>query len=219
MSTSPTSVEAFLDPLVGMTPARVAFRFLAQSPRLPVASSIAFVSTTAFPTVPEPFEQARRLVLALKEGDAGAARECAGIMARHPLLRGFDGIVSPAPRSTPERTAHLALAKALVSRGVGTAVQILVRRSKAVPSSRLLRRQGLPGVPVDQHVDSMESEEPPSVSPVLFVDDVFTSGATLRAAALVLRRAGWEGAIWGATAGYAVPAPSGNPLTSVRFVV
>src|ERR1051325_3598588 len=134
---------------------RLVFRYHAASDRLPVASSLAYVSTTAFPVVPPDFEAARSLVLALKTGsDPQAILECARLLAKHPTLRGFDGIVAPAPRSSPDRAMHLGLCHALVSRGVGSEVSTLVRRTRAVPSSRLLRRQGLPGVPLDEHVNT-----------------------------------------------------------------
>ena len=188
---------------------------------LTVASSIAYVSTTKFPDVDVDFEEARQLVLALKAGDDGAARQCARIMAKHPLLRGFQGIVTPAPRSTAERKAHLLLARLLVSLGVGTEAVPLVKRVQPVPSSRILRQKGLSGVPYETHVETMEAEPDASslTTPILIVDDVFTRGNTLRASATVIRQAGFIGEIMGATAGYNLPAPTGDPYKPTKYVV
>lgn len=188
---------------------------------LRVAGSVAYVSTTKFPVVSPEFEEARKLVLALKTGDQGAARECAKIMSKHPLLRGFKGLVTPAPRSTPDRVAHLYLAKLLVSQGIGFEAAPVVRRIAPVPSSRVLRQNGLKGVPYEEHVRTMEAD--PNIAlantPILIIDDVFTVGNTLRSSATVIRKAGYIGDIIGATAGYNLDVAIGSPYRPMMFTV
>jgi hypothetical protein len=202
--------------------ARVLDRFTFRvASTLKVAGSVAYVSTTKFPVIDPEFEEARKLVLALKMGDPGATRECARIMSKHPLLKGFKGLVTPAPRSTPDRVSHLYLAKLLVSHGVGVEAAPVVRRVAPVPSSRILRQKGLEGVPYEEHVKTMEAD--PSVAlantPILIIDDVFTAGNTLRSSATVIRKAGYIGEILGATAGYNLAAPNGDPYRPMTFTV
>lgn len=206
-----------MDPIAGVLD-RFTFRV---AHTLRVAGSIAYVSTTKFPRVAPEFEEARKLVLALKMGDTGAARECAKIMSKHPLLMGFRGLVTPAPRSTPDRVAHLYLAKLLVAHGIGDEALPVVRRIAPVPSSRILRQKGLEGVPYEEHVRTMEAD--PSVvseyTPILVIDDVFTAGNTLRSSATVIRKAGYLGEILGATAGYNLEAATGDPYRPKVFTV
>ena len=188
---------------------------------LDVYGSIAYVSTTKYPKVRPEFEEARQLVLAMKLGDTNAIQACAKVMARHPTLRGFRGIVSPAPRSTAERTPHVLLAKLLVSHGVGTEVKSVIKRISPVPSSRILRQQGLEGIPYEKHVATMGADPEVATTqvPILLIDDVFTEGNTLRASATVIRRAGFLGTIISATAGYSVLTLAGSPYTPKHFMV
>jgi len=53
----------------------------------------------------------------------------------------------------------------------------------------------------------------PTDGGVLVIDDMFTTGNTLRASATILRRAGYLGKIIGATAGYDVPDVKKMPTT------
>ncbi len=86
----------------------------------------------------------------------------------------------------------------------------------------MLRRQGLPGVPFEEHVRTMDAE-PEAVDPtmpLLIVDDMFTQGTTLRASAAVLRKAGYSGEFLGATAGYLLASPDvSSPLIHAHFTV
>jgi hypothetical protein len=189
-----------------------------------VAASIGYASRTKYPAVPEDFETARDLIQDLKDGGREAAVKCAKIMAKHPLLRGFGGVVVPAPRSSDGRPSHILLAECLVRAGVGSRAIVAVVRKHPVESSRLRRRKGLPGLSYDEHVESMASSghgiDP--IEAVLIVDDMFTVGTTLRAAATVLRQAGHTGPIMGATAGFdlhGAPAKSDSPIEHCRFSV
>lgn len=182
---------------------------------VPVYAAFTYVSTTKHPRVPPTYEAARRVVLSLKAGDAAAARAVAKrLIAENPKLRRFRGVIVPAPRSTIARLPHTHLAQALHNLGVGTQVATLVKRTRDVPSSRMLRRRGEPGLTSEQHEETLRAQEGYKNLPVLIVDDVFTTGATLRATIQVLKRAGYRGPFSAAVAAYAIESPNEAPALS-----
>ena len=184
----------------------------------PVYTSYVYLPQSQFRGVSSACDEVQDLIEALKAGDAQATETIAHTMAAHPVLRGFKGVVVPAPRSTPGHTmAHLA--EALVRHGVGDRVVRAVARIAPVESSRLRRHQGLPGVSEVDHVRSMGTDEGlPADASVLVVDDVFTTGSTLRAAAWTLQRAGHLGEIIGAAAAMVTSDMSGCPVKYQKAV-
>jgi len=171
---------------------------------LPVYTALMYLSRTAHRGVHAECDRVQDTIQALKDGDARAARFCARTLAKHPGLRGFKGAVVPCPRSSSKNPPLTAFAEALVRHGVGSRVTVAVVRESPVESSRLRRRKGLPGVDSGVHQKSMglSKDALDPNEPVVIVDDIFTTGGTIRAVAGTLRRGGHKGRIIGATAGY-----------------
>lgn len=99
----------------------------------------------------------------------------------------------PIPRSAPLRDNRalwpaIRLCEELLARGLGKEVLPCLKRSKPVPKSAFAPRGERPAVKV--HLDSMAVERSP-VTPqrVTLVDDFVTKGATLLAAATLLKDA------------------------------
>ncbi len=136
------------------------------------------------------------LIEGLKVGEAWAAGLGAGRLAEQ--LRDVvapGGVIAVAPRSRPGRPSLAPLARCLAKLlGCRARPNLLVRR-RPVPSSRRLRRRGRPGVPLQRHATTIRVVGPLPRRPLLVVDDVVTSGATLLACERVLREAGCLGPI------------------------
>lgn len=142
---------------------------------------------------------ARRLVAGLKyRNDRRVLRWLADGMAQ--LLTPPPGAVVTWVPTTPARRRQRGfdqaalLARAIARRWHAPCVDLLVRRSRTPQTGRTLteRQHGVafevrPGRPLD--------------TPVVLVDDVVTTGATLRSAAQALRRSGtpWIAALTAAT--------------------
>lgn len=155
-----------------------------------VATAVQYASRTRHRGFSPEHDWAQDLVEAVKVGDPSAIAEAADLLAHHPALRGFTGVVTPVPRSTDDRPSLMPLAVALVSSGVGRVAIESVRRTRPVESSRARRRRGLPGVPIEEHVASTSIVDCPAaeLDLVLVVDDVLTVGSTLRASAIQIER-------------------------------
>jgi predicted amidophosphoribosyltransferase len=190
----------------------VAAKLLADAAELlesiPVYSAMEYISTSKRPTVPMASDKARRMVLAMKEGNQQAANVIAKWLVRkHPKLLNFKGVIAPAARSTKERKPHMHFASALLNLGVGSKVIALFDRTKDLPSSRARRQAGLPGTTMEEHLESLAVTAPPESGGVLIVDDVITSGAMLKASVRALKRAGFKGPFLAATAATTVEEP------------
>jgi len=187
---------------------------------MPLFAAFVYLSKTQHRGLDEDCDAVQDLIERLKSGDRQAATQAAKGLARHPQLRGFDGVVIPAPRSTAGRPALTMFANTLVSQGIGNRVETPVVREVPVESSRMRRRRGLPGVPLEQHEESMgvRAHGISPDEPVLVVDDILTTGATLRAVANQLRKAGHRAPIMGAAAGYYEPDPSEHEACPVNYI-
>ena len=191
--------------------------------KFPVYSSLVYLSRAAHRGYSDATDDVQDLIEDLKTGDLRAIKEAASTLAQHPGLDGFRGVVAAAPRSNQQRPSNMVLARELVQLGVGTSTMDLIQRSKTVPSSRMRRRQFGPqhGTPYSEHLDTMQAGFPPQAARegILIVDDIFTSGATLRAAAEVLWRSGFTGPVFGATAGYYQQEPTDTAVVPRVFYV
>lgn len=153
-----------------------------------VYAALAYASTTRFrdEEVPPSTRIARALTLRVKAGDdqasAAAARWLFGAFpALASDLVGAVFVPLPSSKSTP---ATQSFARALAEHVTGASVEALLQRVSPVPSSRLLRRSGLPGVSTAEHIATMGLVGEAEINAnMVFVDDVFTTGATANAAA------------------------------------
>lgn len=144
------------------------------------------------PRATEADREFSHLVLRLKDGDRRAAQQCARILADHPVVGLFGGVLTPAPRSgRAAPRSNILLCDALLREGVGHDSVQFVGRAFDMPSAAQLRRRGGGEIRTERHAESMQIvEDPPFDEPIMIVDDVFTTGSTLRAVAAVLQRAG-----------------------------
>jgi len=116
--------------------------------------------------------------------DEKAIEEAANDMAPHVP---YGAIVVPAPSSTGYNPATRILAHYIASMVDGLSVEA-VKRVSMVESSLLRRRVGRSGVGFDAHVASMRRVKKlqKETAPIVFVDNVVTSGSTLEAMRAVL---------------------------------
>ena len=140
--------------------------------------------------------QAAKLARRVKDAfDEEARGIIAAEMALH-VPRG--GIIVPAPSSSGTNPAILWLAHEVARLAEARALEA-VMRIVPVPSSQILRRWGLPIPTVEEHIASMararEADQIPDNWGVFLLDNVLTSGHTLRAVQTVLglpdERATW----------------------------
>ena len=175
---------------------------------IPVYSSLVYMSRTQHRGLNPECDRVQDLIQRVKDGDRQAIQEAAKVLATHPGLRGFKGWVAPAPRSKAGRPSNSVVAEALVHAGIGTEVVPMVQRIREVESSRMRRHRGEPGVSLEEHLESMGFVGVIADQGVLLVDDIFTTGTTLRASALTLLQAGYHAPLFGATLGYYQPDPT-----------
>ena len=125
-------------------------------------------------------QETRRLAYALKTGDPAAVAVAAPELAR--LIDGPCWLV-PVPTSRGSITPNLALALAVAKLVPGARVAPHLYRTRPVPSSCERHRRAQGGIPVEAH-HLIRRGPPLTVRPLYFVDNVTTSGNTLRAARL-----------------------------------
>ncbi len=97
----------------------------------------------------------------------------------------------PIPASNGTLQANAALARRIADLVPGARVKLAVARSSPVESSCARRRRTLPGLTPDEH-HIVRIAGPMLPLPVFFVDNVITTGSTLRAARAAL---GWGDAL------------------------
>ena len=184
-----------------------------RGPRLQVHAGMAYVSRTRHRGHSEAHDAIQDLVQGVKDGSPTATRTAATWLSRHPSLQGFDGVVIPAPRSDTGKPMLHGLAEALVAEGVGQRAVSAVTRTEPVVSSRIRRHGGSPGLTAADHAATMTADlgDIDPYTPILIADDVFTTGATLRAVERTLRRAGHRGPIHAAVVGHYVEDPAHVP--------
>jgi hypothetical protein len=126
----------------------------------------------------------REVAYALKVGDADAIAIAAPLLAG--LIAGPCWLV-PIPASNCCVAANLALARAIAELVPGARVKIAISRTHPVESSTARRRRGELGLEVNEHL-FIRVGGPISPLPLYFVDNVITTGNTIRAARNAL---GW----------------------------
>lgn len=164
---------------------------------LPLFSGATTLSRTLYRGWRADADRVQDVVEGVKLAEPAAIAEAATWMARSRRLHG-PALVVPVPRSSSTRPSLLGLAAALVERGVGDEAREIIERRVEVSSSRLRRREGLPGVSSAQHRASFTVRRPgpgEAMRPLLLVDDVVTRGNVLTAAVQSVREAGWRGPI------------------------
>jgi predicted amidophosphoribosyltransferase len=126
----------------------------------------------------------RSTAYALKHAEPDAIAVAAPAMAA--LIDGPCWLV-PIPASDTSTDANLALARAIAELVPGAKVKLALARERAVESSTNRRRRGRVGLRPDEH-HFVRAAGPMNALPLYFVDNVITTGNTIRAARAAL---GW----------------------------
>jgi hypothetical protein len=126
----------------------------------------------------------RDIAYALKRTEPDAIAVAAPAMAA--LITGPCWLV-PIPASNGSLDANLALCRALAGIVPGARIKMAISRSEPVESSTDRRRVGLSGLQPEDH-NFVRRTGPIDPLPLYFVDNVITTGNTIRAARAVL---GW----------------------------
>jgi hypothetical protein len=142
-----------------------------------------YVSPRLRPLTPSE-AQIRAIAYALKEADPQAIAAAAPAMAA--LIRGPCWLV-PIPASDTSLKANLALAEAVATLVPGARVVTALARTHPVASSTDRRRRGLSGLAASEH-HFVRIGPPMDGLPLYFVDNVVTTGNTIRAARAALGR-------------------------------
>jgi hypothetical protein len=124
----------------------------------------------------------RAIAYALKHPAPEAIEIAAPVMAT--LIHGPCWLVL-IPASDTSLTANLALASAIAALVPGARVKLAVARSRPVQSSTARRCRGEFGLTPEQH-HLIRTAGPMTPAPVFFVDNVITTGNTVRAARAAL---------------------------------
>ena len=176
-----------------------------------VSGTLAYASRTMHRGYSEQMDRVQDIIEGVKSGDDKSIKEAAKLMAQP--LKGFTGVIVPAPRSNKGKAALLPLAEAIVKEGAGKKAVGAISRTSAVESSRQRRKAGKPGLTISEHADTMAVDLSgiDKDTPIMLVDDMFTTGKTLLAAAKKLREAGHKGPIHAAVAGHYIEDPKSHP--------
>ncbi len=169
-------------PLVFVHPSEA--RALAESD---VLSAAKYISPRARPLTAEEAD-VRAIAYALKKPTSQALAIAAPAMAA--LISGPCWLV-PIPASDTSLTANLALAGAIAALVPGARVKLAIARSCPVESSTACRRRGEFGLRPEEH-HLVRTTGPMAPLPLYFVDNVITTGNTVRAARSAL---GWGTAL------------------------
>lgn len=128
--------------------------------------------------------QIRSIAYDLKNGSPEAIAVAAPVMAA--LISGPCWLV-PVPDSNCYLDANLALARAIAALVPGARVALALARARRVDSSTMRRRQGKFGLEPHEH-HFVRAGGPLNPLPIFFIDNVITTGNTIRAARQVLGR-------------------------------
>jgi len=142
-----------------------------------------YISPRIRPLTPEE-TQIRSTAYALKHADLEAIAIAAPAMAA--LISGPCWLI-PIPASDTSIEPNLTLARAIAELVPGARVKLAIARERAVESSTNRRRRGRCGLHPDEH-HFVRAAGPMNALPLYFVDNVITTGNTVRAARAVL---GW----------------------------
>jgi predicted amidophosphoribosyltransferase len=128
--------------------------------------------------------QIRDIAYALKKAEPEAVAVAAPTMAA--LIAGPCWLI-PIPASNGSLDANIALARAVATLVPGAHVKLAIARSQPVESSTDRRRRRMNGLQAHEH-HFVRTGGPVNPLPVYFVDNVITTGNTIRAARAAL---GW----------------------------
>jgi len=145
--------------------------------------AVKYTSPRTRPIAPREAE-IRDIAYALKRTEPDAIAVAAPAMAA--LITGPCWLV-PIPASNGSLDANLALCHAVTGLVPGARIKMAISRSEPVESSTARRRRGLSGLQPEEH-HFVRRTGPIDPLPLYFIDNVITTGNTIRAARAVL---GW----------------------------